>query len=151
MGGGVAFDLGKLSRADAVFGVASFLVFISMFFPWYTVSFDGASGSGSGFNAGSWRWLIVLLAFAGMAYVILKALGMLPKLPLPNWQVMGVIGGATVVLTLIAFIAKPGSGGGLLGDVVHVGWGFGLFFCLIMALAMAGGAYWDKSGAPSIK
>jgi hypothetical protein len=142
-----------LSRADAVFGVASFLVFISMFFPWYTVSVTGVPGSasGSGFNAGGWRYLIVLLAFAGMAYVILKALAVLPKLPLPNWQVMGGIGGLTVLLTLLAFISKPGGGGDFLGLGYHIGWGIGLFFCLIMTLAMLGGAYWDKTGAPPVR
>jgi hypothetical protein len=151
-----AFDVGKLNRADAFFGGASLLLLISMFFAWYTLNFTAATGSVSGSGSVNgfhgWRYLIFLLALAGIAYVLGKGLGVLPQLPLPAWQVMGVIGVADVVLVILAFLTKPtGSYTSVFGGGYHWSWGFGLILALVMSLVVAGAAYWEKIGAPAVK
>jgi cellobiose-specific phosphotransferase system component IIC len=155
-GAGVAFDVGKLNRADALFGGASFLLFISMFFSWYTFNYSSSisgdvSGSGSINGFDGWRYLIFLLALAGMAYVVAKAIGMLPRLSFPNWQVMGAIGVAEIVLVILAFVTKPSASYSSAFGGYHWSWGFGLFVGFIMSIAAVGAAYWDKSGAPAVK
>jgi hypothetical protein len=110
------------------------VLFICLFLPWFTVS-----GSIAGYSFGGsvnglwhgWMYLTLIISILLVAYLVLRA-GW-DKLPIsqdvPHLTVMLVATVVNAVLTLIAFIDKPGGGG--------VGWGFGAVVGLIAAIVAA--------------
>ncbi len=67
------FDIKRLTRDDQIVGGASLLLLISLFLPWYTASFGGASASLSGTGGHDFLWIVFILALAAVVYMILKA------------------------------------------------------------------------------
>jgi hypothetical protein len=124
------FDLARWTLADRIAGVATLVLFICLFLPWFTISFGFGSGSVNGLWHG-WMWLSLILSIAIIAYLVLLA-GW-EKLPIsqdvPHLTVMLIATIVNAVLVLISFIDKPGGSG--------VGWGFGAIVGLIAALAAA--------------
>ena len=124
------FDAARWTLADRIAGIATIVLFISLFLPWFTVSFGFASGSVNGLWHG-WMYLTLILCIVIVAYLVLLA-GW-DKLPIsqdvPHLTVMMIATIVNAVLVLIAFIDKPGGGG--------VGWGFGAILGLIAALVAA--------------
>jgi hypothetical protein len=124
------FDVARWTRADRIAGVATVVLFICLFLPWFTISFGFGSGSVNGLWHG-WMWLSLILSIAIIAYLVLLA-GW-EKLPIsqdvPHLTVMLIATIVNAVLVLISFIDKPGGSG--------VGWGFGAIVGLIAALAAA--------------
>jgi hypothetical protein len=129
------FDAKRLTRDDQIVGGASLLLLISVFLPWYTASFGGNSASLSGTSGHGFLWIVFILALAAVVYVILKAgFETLPfSLPLSPEQLLLGLTGVNLVLVLIAFLLKPGTGATFIN--VSVGWGFGAFVGLICAIA----------------
>jgi hypothetical protein len=137
------FDAKRWTRDDQIVGGASLLLLISLFLPWYTVSvpsvsvlgrqIGGASASASGTTGHGYLWIVFIIALAVVAYVIIKAgFDTVPfNLPVgPNQLLLGLTG-INLILVLIAFLLKPGTG--VFG--LSVGWGFGAFVGLICAIA----------------
>jgi zinc-ribbon domain len=128
------FDAARWSMADRIAGIATIVLFISLFFPWftYTAGFGGISVSFSvnGLWHG-WMYLSLILDILIVAYLVLRA-GW-ERLPIsqevPHLTVMLAATIVNAVLVIIAFIDKPGGGG--------VGWGFGAILGLIAALVAA--------------
>jgi hypothetical protein len=124
------FDAARWTLADRIAGAATLVLFISLFLPWFTISFGFASGSVDGLWHG-WMYLTLILSIVIIAYLVLRA-GW-DKLPIsqnvPHLTAMMIATLVNAVLVLIAFIDKPGGGG--------VGWGFGAFLGLIAALVAA--------------
>jgi hypothetical protein len=128
------FDAVRWSLADRIAGIATIVLFICLFLPWftYTAGFLGASVSFSvnGLWHG-WMYISLILDILIVAYLVLRA-GW-DRLPIsqdiPHLTVMMVATIVNAVLVLIAFIDKPGGGG--------VGWGFGAILGLIAALVAA--------------
>jgi zinc-ribbon domain len=124
------FDVARWTLADRIAGIATVVLFISLFLPWFTESFGFASGSVNGLWHG-WMWITLILSIVIIAYLVLLA-GW-DKLPIsqdvPHLTVMLVATIINAVLVLIAFIDKPGGSG--------VGWGFGAILGLIAALVAA--------------
>lgn len=124
------FDAARWTRADRIAGIATLALFISLFLPWFTVSFGFASGSVNGLWHG-WMYLTLILCIVIVAYLVLLA-GW-DKLPIsqdiPHLTVMMIATIVNAVLVLIAFIDKPGGSG--------VGWGFGAILGLVAALVAA--------------
>jgi hypothetical protein len=128
------FDAARWSLADRIAGVATVVLFICLFLPWFTLS-----GSFAGYSYGTsvnglwhpWMFLTLIISIVLIAYLVLRA-GW-DKLPIsqdvPHLTVMLVATIVDAVLTLIAFIDKPGGGG--------VGWGFGAVVGLIAAIVAA--------------
>ena len=147
--GGLAFDLKRLTMGDLVAGGGSLLLFIFLFLPWYTASFEGLSASTNalGSGAGGYRFLILIVSLVTIAYVVARSLGLPRQLPQPllHWQVLIGLTGLDALLTVISFFDKPSGGG-----IVSVGWGAGAFLGLIAALGALGGAIWEKQGAPAV-
>ena len=74
------FDAQRWTLSDKVAGVASLVVLISLFLPWFSGSYvsfgnPGASSSGSesGTDAHGWLWLVFVVALAILAYLALTA------------------------------------------------------------------------------
>ena len=124
------FNAARWTLADRIAGAATLVLFISLFLPWFTISFGFASGSVNGLWHG-WMYLTLILSIVIIAYLVLLA-GW-DKLPIsqnvPHLTVRMVATLVNAVLVLIAFIDKPGGGG--------VGWGFGAILGLIAALVAA--------------
>jgi hypothetical protein len=124
------FDIARWTLADRIAGVATIVLFICLFLPWFTISFGFGSGSVNGLWHG-WMWLSLILSIVIIAYLVLLA-GW-EKLPIsqdvPHLTVMLIATIVNAVLVLISFIDKPGGSG--------VGWGFGAIVGLIAALVAA--------------
>ena len=103
------FDAARWTLADRIAGIATLVLFISLFLPWFTVSFGFASGSVNGLWHG-WMYLTLILSIVIIAYLVLLA-GW-EKLPIsqdvPHLTVMMIATIVNAVLVLIAFIDKPG-------------------------------------------
>jgi len=133
----VSFDLNRATTVDKVVAVATFITMISIWMPWYTVSYLGGHGSGSGTAAHGWLWLEFLLALVLIAYLVARvAWETLPiSLPVAHAPILIVGTSVQLLLILIAFVAMP-STDGIAG--VSVGWGFGAFLGVLAALVAAG-------------
>jgi hypothetical protein len=135
----------RLSRDDQIVGVATLLLLISLFLPWYTVSSPpqtidgvtvggGGSFSGNAFDGHGWVWIVFILGLAVLAYLVVQAGFETAPVKLPLSQVQTLLGltGLNFLLVLIAFLVKPGTG----DTFIHlsIGWGFGAFLGLICAI-----------------
>lgn len=137
------FDAKRWTRDEQVVGGASLLLLISLFLPWYTVSapsvtilgrqVGGGSASASGTTGHGYLWIVFILALAIVAYLVIKAgFETLPfNLPASPTALLLVLTGINLLLVLIAFLVKPGTG---VGFGLSVGWGFGAFIGLICAI-----------------
>jgi hypothetical protein len=135
--GTMRFDRSRLSRNDQIVGIASAILLVSVFLPWFTVSvvMDGmglsGSVSGSGTAAHGYLWLVFVLSLAIVGYLVYRALvdRLAFRLPIAHETTLMIATGVNFVLILLAFVTKPGGGYGL----VHVGWAWGAFVGLIAA------------------
>ena len=124
------FDAARWSLADRIAGIATVVLFISLFLSWYTYSVAGFNFTADGLWHG-WMYLSLILCIAIVAYLVLRA-GW-DELPIgtkiPHLTVMMAATIVNLVLVFIAFLDKPGGSG--------VGWGFGAFVGLIAAVVAA--------------
>src|SRR6266700_2662480 len=141
------FDASRWSQVERITGVASLVLLISLFLPWFTVSFTSPSlgsgkgttisASGSGTAAHGYLWLVFILSLAVIAFLVLQAgYAALPfQVPLGRDMLLLVATGVNLLLVLVAFFFKPATGSSLLGSGFSVGWAFGAFIGLIAAIA----------------
>jgi len=125
------FDAARWSLADRIAGVASIVLFISLFLSWFGVSVIGITVTASGVSAHGFLYIVMIICILEVAYLVLRA-GW-DELPIsaniPHLTVMMVATIVNLVLVFIAFIDKPGGSG--------VGWEFGAFLALIAAIVAA--------------
>jgi hypothetical protein len=125
------FDAARWSLADRIAGVASVVLFISLFLSWFGVSVIGITVTASGVSAHGFLYIVMIICILEVAYLVLRA-GW-DELPIsanvPHLTVMLVATIVNLVLVFIAFIDKPGGSG--------VGWEFGAFLALIAAIVAA--------------
>jgi hypothetical protein len=140
--GAFKFEMNRWSQAERITAIASLVLLISLFLPWYTYKFSLGSVSVDGLWHG-WMYLVLLLCLVILVDLIAKAsFSTMPfKLPLPEEQLLLIGTGINAVLTVIAFLLKPG-GYGFSG----IGWGFGAFVGLVAAIVAA-----FPTAAPAIK
>jgi len=125
-----SFDMKRWSQVERTSVVASFVLLISLFLPWFTY---GGVFSVDGFWHG-WMYLVALICIAILVYYVAKA-GFKDspiKVGMHSEQLLLISTGANAILTILAFILKPG--GSLFNGV---GWGFGSFVGLIAAIVAA--------------
>jgi hypothetical protein len=124
------FDAARWSLADRIAGVATIILFISLFLSWYTYSVSGFTFTADGLYHG-WMYLSLILSIVIVAYLVLRAgWDTLPfGVNVPHLTAMMAATIVNLVLVVIAFLDKPGGGG--------VGWGFGAFLGLIVAVIAA--------------
>lgn len=119
-------DLARLAGADAVTGISTLVLFISLFLPWYGVSVLGFSAEVDGLTGHGYLYLVLFMCLAIGAYLIVSAgYAELPvTLPLSHQQRLLIGTGINALLVLLAFLVKPGDSG----------WRFGAFAGLLAAL-----------------
>jgi hypothetical protein len=139
-GAGPAFqlDLRRLTQVDRIVAGASLIAMISIWLPWYSVTWGSdafesqGSASFSGTSLHGWLWLEFVVALALIGYVVLRAGFAESKISLPIAHApLLIIGtGLQLLLILIAFADIP------YGNV-GMGWGWAAFIGLLAALAAA--------------
>ena len=123
--------------------MASLVVLISLFLPWFSVTVSlldanlagvsPGSASESGMSAHGWLWFAFIISLVIVAYLILRAgYTALPfRLPLGHEQGLLAAAGLNLLLIFIAFMLKPGTGIAGIG----VSWSFGAIMALVAAIA----------------
>jgi Double zinc ribbon len=122
------FEAARWSLADRISGIATIVVFISLFLAWFGVSVIGITVTASGVSAHGFLYLVMIICILIVAYLVLRAgWDQLPGgINLPHVVTMMVATLINLVLVLIGFLDKPGGSG--------VGWEFGAFLALIAAI-----------------
>jgi hypothetical protein len=124
------FDAARWSLADRISGIASIVLFISLFLSWFGVSVIGITVTASGVSAHGFLYIVMIICILEVAYLVVRAgWDQLPSVNLPHLTVMLVATLVNLVLVLIAFVDKPGGSG--------VGWEFGAVLALIAAVVAA--------------
>jgi len=125
------FDAARWSLADRIAGIASIVLFISLFLSWFGITVIGITVTASGLSAHGYLYIVMILCILIVAYLVLHA-GW-DELPIsanvPHLTVMMAATIVNLVLVFIGFIFKPGGSG--------VGWEFGAFIGLIAAIVAA--------------
>jgi uncharacterized membrane protein YhaH (DUF805 family) len=142
-------DVDKLSTGEKIAGVSAILLFIFMFFDWFTaeVSVDSGQFVGSA-SAGGSAWdaldvipiflLIAIVAAVAVAVVRLTDAAFEPSVSMN--AVVAALGGLAVILILYRIIDPPG-GGSIAGVSVDINPAVGIFLGLISAAGIAYGGY----------
>jgi hypothetical protein len=125
------FDAARWSLADRIAGVATVVLFISLFLSWFGISVIGITVTASGVSAHGYLYIVMILSILIVAYLVLRAgWDELPGgINLPHLTTMMVATLVNLAIVFIAFIFKPGGSG--------VGWEFGAFLALIAAAVAA--------------
>ena len=128
-----AFDMKRWSRVERITAVATLILLVSLFLPWFTYNYGIGSASVDGLWHG-WMYLVLLLCLAILVYLVARAgFGEMPiKLPMAEEQMLLIATSVNAVLTILAFVFKPG-GIGFSG----IGWGFGALVGLVAAIVAA--------------
>jgi hypothetical protein len=124
-------DFSKLSRNQQIALGGGVLAIISLFLPWYGIDSIIGSVNFSAFDAGLLAWGGLLLAIAGSAVLVLKALD-ITDVKVGNLaaeQFALILGGAGAVLIVLKLLTD--------NDFMK----FGLFLGLLSAAAVAYGAF----------
>ena len=125
------FDAARWSLADRIAGLATIVLFISLFLSWFGITVIGITVTASGVSAHGYLYLVMIISILIVAYLVLRAgWDVLPGgINLPHLTTMMAATLVNLVIVFIAFIFKPGGSG--------VGWQFGAFLALIAAIVAA--------------
>jgi cation transport ATPase len=135
-------DVDRLSTGEKIAGVSAILLFVFMFFDWFTVSasngFVSVSVGGSAWDALDWIPLLLMIAIVaavGVAVVRLTDAVFEPSVSMN--AVVAVLGIVSVLLILYRIVSPPSSG----VDGINVDPAVGIFLGLISAAGIAYGGY----------
>ena len=120
------FDPNRLTTGDRITGISTALLLVSLFLPWYGVSFLGINAEADGLTGHGYLYIVLLLCLAILAYLGLWAGSEeLPaRLPLAHEQRLLAATGVNAALVLLAFLIKPDG----------TSWRFGAFTGVLAAL-----------------
>jgi hypothetical protein len=120
-------DPNRWTGGDRITGASTVVLFVSLFLPWYGVSFLGVSAQADGLTGHGYLYIVLLLCLAILADLVVQAgtAERTARLPLTHEQRLLAAASLSAVLVLIAFLVKPDG----------TGWRFGAFIGLIAALA----------------
>lgn len=142
-------DLNKLSDGEKISGISAILLFIFMFFDWFSVEVSGGSGAFSvSASEGGSAWdaleyipiVLVITIVAALAVVALRMTDATYEPPVPAGTVVTGLGIVSALLILYRIIVTPDVGS-FPGVSVDVSPSFGIFLGLIAAAGIAYGGY----------
>jgi len=127
------FDAKRWAQAERITLAGTVVLFISLFLPWFTYNYGLGSISVDGLWHG-WMYITLIVSLAVILYLVARAgFSEMPfKLPATDAQLLLGATSLNLVLTVLAFVFKPG-GLGFSG----IGWGFGAFLGLAAAIVAA--------------
>lgn len=137
----VQFAMNRLTQSDRITAVASLVLLISLFLPWFRASANtgilgvSASATGSGVTAHGYLYIVLILCLAILGLVLLRAAFATAPFVLPGGHELLLLAATSInlLLVLIAFIFKPG-GYASVAYVIRVGWSWGAFVALVAAV-----------------
>jgi len=123
----------RWTQPERVTAIASLVLLISLFLPWFTYNYGGGTVSFDGLWHG-WMYIVFILCLVILVDLVAKAsYSEMPfKLPMSEEQLLFYATVVNFVLTLLAFVFKPGGFG-----ISGVGWTFGSFVGLAAAVVAA--------------
>lgn len=138
-------DVDKLNTGEKVAGISAVLLFIFMFFDWFTVEVSGglftASAGGSAWDALEFiPVILVITIIAALGVAALRLTDAAFEPPISVNAVVAVLGGISVLLILFRIIDTPGVNG-VPSSVYDVSPAVGIFLGLLAAIGIAYGGY----------
>jgi hypothetical protein len=142
-------DLNKLSQGEKIAGVSSIVLFVFMFFDWFTVEVSGgngifsasASAGGSAWDALDWIPIVLVVTIvAALGVAALRLTDSSYEPPVAANSIVAILGGLSFLLILYRIVDPPGAGS-VPGLSIDVSPAFGIFVSLIAAAGIAYGAY----------
>ena len=123
------FDVKRLAQADRITGIATLVLFVSLFLPWFGSSFGFVTVTVDGLWHG-WMYIVLILSIALMVYLAGRAGLFEMRLPsgVSHGQIILAATGLNFLLTLISFVIRPSG----------AGWQAGAFVGLVAAAVAAG-------------
>jgi hypothetical protein len=115
--------LNSLTREEKVIGLASFLLLISFWLPWYSLG----PLSADGLSAHGWLFIGVTDSIVLVLYVLITAFGvgdLAAQGRMSKEQLLGVMAGVNLVLVVLGFLLKP----------TGLSWSWGAFVALVAAI-----------------
>jgi hypothetical protein len=141
-------DVDKLSSGEKVAGVSAILLFVFMFFDWFSVEVSGGNGilTAAAVGAGSaWDTLdfipivLVIPILAALGVVALRLTDSVFEPPIPANSVVAILGGLSFLLILFRIVDTPDFG--VSGLPIDVSPSLGIFLGLLAAAGIAYGGY----------
>jgi uncharacterized membrane protein len=122
------FDIRRWSTTDRVTGIASLVVLIALFLPWFGISLDFGQFSGDSLSAHGYLYVPLFVLIIELLYLVAIAFSdeIKAHLPLPHERLLMIANGIVLLLVVVGFLDKPGGSG--------VGWRFGAFVALVGAV-----------------
>lgn len=142
-------DLDKLSPGEKIAGVSSIVLFIFMFFDWFTVEVSGgnslvfasASAGGSAWDALDFIPIVlVVTVVAALGVAALRLTDSAYEPPISGNSIVAILGAISFLLILYRIIDPPGAGS-VPGLSIDVSPAFGIFVSLVAAAGIAYGGY----------
>jgi hypothetical protein len=140
-------DLDKLSNGEKIAGVSAILLFIFMFFDWFTAEVSGGGSFSASEGGSAWDALdnipifLVITIVAALGVVALRLSDSTFEPPVSANAIVAVLGAISALLILYRIIDTPGEGGSFAGVTVDISPAFGIFLGLIAAAGITFGAY----------
>lgn len=138
-------DLNRLNLGEKIAGASAVLLFIFMFFDWFTVDISGGEGlfsvsvGGSAWDALDIIPIILMVAIiAAVALAVIRLTDAVFEPPVSMAAIVAILGAISVLLILYRIISPP-NGGDVPG--VDVNPALGIFLGLIAAVGIAYGGY----------
>ena len=130
------FDPARLTTTDRITGVATLVLFISLFLPWFKASSSFGSGavtlslSVDALTGHRYMYLVLIISLLMIGYLILHAgrrdaLG----LPVSHERLLSAASGINLLVVLIAVIFKPPG-----TSMVTVSWSLGAYVGVIAVI-----------------
>jgi hypothetical protein len=141
-------DVDKLSSGEKVAGVSAVLLFVFMFFDWFSVEVSGGNGivSAAAVGAGSaWDTLdfipivLVIAILAALGVAALRLTDSVFEPTIPANAVVAILGGLSFLLILFRIVDTPDLG--VSGLPIDVSPSLGIFLGLLAAAGIAYGGY----------
>jgi hypothetical protein len=109
-------DASRWTEGDRITGIASAVLLVSLFLPWYGVSFFGITVTADGLESHGFLRIVLFSCLAILGYLALRispARSVLPP-PRAHERMLLVATAVNLALVVIAFIARPGDAGPLI-------------------------------------
>lgn len=125
-------NLKRLTAADIVAGIATLVLLVSLFLPWYALTVPGLSTTLSGTGHHRFLWLAVLLSVVVLTYLLVHATVGLDSTPMKVRREPVLLGLSAVqlILVIIPFFDVPVA----VVPGVTVGMAYGAYLGLIAAI-----------------
>ncbi|HEY1855105.1 MAG TPA: hypothetical protein VGG40_11005 [Solirubrobacterales bacterium] len=139
-------NLDKLSQGEKIAASASLLLFVFMFFDWFSAEVTlGARSASEGVTAwDALDWIPIVLTVTVLAALLVAALRLSESRyepPVPANAVVSILGGLSFLLILYRIIDPPGASGSIPGFSFDVSPTFWIFVSLVAAAGVAYGGY----------